>query len=394
MEKSSILNRKLKMGMVGGGRDSFIGEVHRTAARMDGQIEFAAGALSSTPEKSKLSGQDLWLPDDRNYSTYQEMLEKELARPAGERIDFVAIVTPNHLHFPISRAFLEAGFHVVCDKPLALNLKEALELKKIVEASGKVFALTHNYTGYPMVKQARHMVQTDELGKINKIVVEYPQGWLVQPLEQQGSRQAEWRTDPARSGPGGCLGDIGTHADNLVHYITGLEIAEMCAELTTFVPGRQLDDDVMMMLRYRGGAKGILHASQISTGSENGFNIRIWGTKGALQWFQENPNYLHVYRHREPRQIYSRAQDYEYLCEAVRRNSRIPWGHPEAFIEAFANIYRNVAVTIRAVETGQQPDEFAPDFPTIDDGVRGMAFIETAVKSSMSAEKWVKFIVV
>lgn len=390
MTDASILQRKLKMGMVGGGRDAFIGAVHRQAALMDGKIEFVAGALSSTPERSKLSGEALWLDPSRIYGSYQEMAAKEARLPVGERIDFVSIVTPNHLHFPVAKTFLEMDFHVICDKPMTFNLAEAKELKKIVENSGKVFALTHNYTGYPMVKEARHLVQTGVLGKINKIVVEYPQEWLLSRLETEGQKQAEWRTDPQRSGAAGCLGDIGSHCENLVHYITGLVPEQVCADLTIFAEGRLLDDDVNVLLHYEGGARGVLHASQICTGEENNLNIRIWGSKAALRWHQEHPNYLYVYKPNAPVSIYRRG--HAYLSEAAQLATRLPTGHPEAFIEAFANIYLNATETIRAQESGNSPGEFALDFPTVDDGVRGMAFIETVIKSSKSMEKWTKMI--
>jgi len=382
------LNRKLKMGMVGGGRDAFIGAVHRKAAIMDGTVDFVAGALSASPEKAKLSGQDLWLDPSRIYGTYTEMVEKEAKLPKGERIDFVSIVTPNHMHFPVAKLFLEAGFHVICDKPMTFNLAEAKELKKIVAKTGKVFALTHNYTGYPLVKEARNLVQTGVIGTVNKIVVEYPQDWLLQKVEDDGYKQAVWRTDPNRSGAAGCMGDIGSHCENLANYMTGLEPELVCADLTTFVPGRRLDDDVNVLLRYKGGARGVLHASQISIGQENNLNIRVWGSKAALEWHQENPNYLFVYFPKSPVQIYRRG--HAYLCEAAKRATRLPIGHPEAFIEAFGNIYKNAMDTIRAVEAGKQPTAQELDFPTVDDGVRGMAFIETVVKSSQSSEKWTK----
>lgn len=391
MADASILNRKLKMGMVGGGRDSFIGAVHRKAAIMDEKVEFVAGSLSSTPEKAKLSGQDLWLDPSRIYGTYAEMAEKEAKLPVGERIDFVSIVTPNHQHFPVAKMFLEAGFHVVCDKPMTFNVAEAQELKKIVEKTGKVFALTHNYTGYPLVKQARHLVKTGVLGTVNKIVVEYPQEWLLQKIEAEGQKQASWRTDPKRSGAAGCMGDIGSHCENLANYITGLEPEKVCADLTTFVEGRLLDDDVNVLLRFKGGARGVLHASQICTGQENNLNIRVWGSKAALEWQQENPNYLHVYFPDSPVHIYRRGHG--YLCEAAQRHTRLPSGHPEAFIEAFANIYVNATDTIRAVEAGKKPSELELDFPTVDDGLRGMAFIETVVKSGKRNEKWTDMVI-
>jgi predicted dehydrogenase len=385
------LNRKLKMGMVGGGRDAFIGAVHRKAAIMDGTVDFVAGALSASPEKAKLSGQDLWLDPSRIYGTYAEMVEKEAKLPKGERIDFVSIVTPNHMHFPVAKLFLEAGFHVVCDKPMTFNLAEAKELKKIVAKTGKVFALTHNYIGYPLVKEARNLVQTGVIGTVNKIVVEYPQDWLLQKVEDDGYKQAVWRTDPNRSGAAGCMGDIGSHCENLANYMTGLEPELVCADLTTFVPGRRLDDDVNVLLRYKGGARGVLHASQISIGQENNLNIRVWGSKAALEWHQENPNYLFVYFPKSPVQIYRRG--HVYLSEAAKRATRLPIGHPEAFIEAFGNIYKNAMDTIRAVEAGKQPTALELDFPTVDDGVRGMAFIETVVKSSQSHEKWTQMVI-
>lgn len=388
MADKSIFKRKLKMGMVGGGRDAFIGEVHRKAAIMDGKVEFVSGALSSTPEKARLSGQDLWLDPARIYGTYEEMVEKELKLPVGERIDFVSIVTPNHVHFPVAKAFLEAGFHVVCDKPMTFTLEEAKELAQIVEKSGKVFALTHNYTGYPMVKEAKNLVKTGKLGEIRKIVVEYPQDWLRTKLEDTGKKQSEWRTDPARSGLAGCMGDIGSHCENLANYITGLEATEICADLTIFVEGRKLDDDVSVLLHFNNGARGVLHASQIATGNENNLSIRVWGTEAGLEWHQENPNYLYVYFPDSPVHVYRRGND--YLCEAAQRANRIPAGHPEAFIEAFANIYVNATETIRAVEAAEKPTKLQLDFPTVYDGVRGMAFITSVIESGKSDQKWMK----
>ena len=382
--------KKLKMGQVGGGRDAFIGAVHRKAALMDGTIEFVAGALSSNPEKARISGEDLGLDPRRNYRNYTEMAAKESALPSGERIDFVSIVTPNHVHFPVAKLFLEKGFHVICDKPMTLTLEEAVTLKEIVGKSGKVFMLTHNYTGYPMVKQARHMIKTGLLGDIRKIVVEYPQEWLMQPIEKVGQKQAAWRTDPKKSGIGGCLGDIGSHCENLIHYMTGLSPEFVCADLTSFVDGRLLDDDVNVLLRFAGGVKGVLHASQICPGEENNLNIRVWGTTGGLEWHQERPNDLYYYRAGEPVQILRRGN--EYLCDAAIRASRLPTGHPEGFIEAFANLYQNVAQTILAVEEGRVPGDLTLDFPTVNDGVRGMAFIKTVVRSNQSTQKWTKMI--
>lgn len=380
-------NRKLRMGMVGGGRDAFIGAVHRQAAHLDGQVELVAGCFSSDPEKNRLSGEDLFVAADRCYNDYREMAEKEAALPQGERIDFVSIVTPNFLHVPVAKAFLEAGFHVVCDKPLSSNLEDARELKKIVDASDRVFALTHNYTGYPMVKEARQRVQAGELGEILKIVAEYPQGWLADNIEEGGQKQASWRTDPEKAGGSCCLGDIGTHAENLGRYITGLEIESMCAHFTSFVPGRELEDDANLLLRYKGGAVGILYASQISVGEENNLSIRIYGTKGSMAWWQEHPNELHYTPKDQPKQILRRGNP--YLSEEAQRFTRIPAGHPEAFIEAFANIYTEVVRAVREHEKGKRPSGF--DFPSIDDGVYGMEFLDTAIRSAGSEEKWTKF---
>ncbi len=382
-------DRKLKMGMVGGGRDAFIGAVHRAAALMDGNVEFVAGALSSNPEKAIASGRDLYLSDERNYGTWQEMVEKESRLPVGERIDFVSIVTPNHVHYPIAKAFVEAGINVVIDKPLVMNSTEAEDLVKAVEKSGVTFAVTYTYTGYPMVKQARQMVREGKIGEVRKVIVEYPQGWLITLLEATGQKQADWRTDPARAGIGGAIGDIGSHAENLVSTITGLEIAELCADLTIFIPGRKLDDDANVLLHYTNGARGILFASQICTGQENNLNIRIFGSAGALAWMQENPNYLYYTPADQPTQILSRGNG--YLCDAAKRATRVPAGHPEAYIEAFANLYRNVGDVIRAKLLGVEPDPLALDFPTVYDGARGIRFIEKVVESSKSDRKWTPF---
>jgi len=384
--EQAVFPRKLRMGMVGGGRDAFIGAVHRRAAMLDGAVELVSGCFSSTPEKSKASGKDLYLPADRVYGTWQEMIEKELAFPEDRRIDFVSIVTPNHMHYPVAKGFVEAGFHVACDKPMVHTVEQALDLVEAVKKHDVVFAVTYNYTGYPMVKQARHMIKAGELGKIQKVIVEYPQGWLLNRIEVDGQKQAAWRTDPARSGASGCIGDIGSHCENLVSYVTGLELQEICADLTIFAPGRQLDDDGNILLRFQGGAKGILTASQISPGEENNLRIRVWGTKAGLEWHQENPNYLYVRSNDGPEQIYKRGNG--YLCEAAAAASRIPSGHPEAFIEAFGNIYKNFADTVRAKLMGVEPGEIALDFPTVTDGARGVYFINRAVESSASDVKW------
>mgnify|MGYP006133936111 CR=1 FL=1 len=384
------MDRKLKMGMVGGGRGAFIGAVHRMAANLDGKIELVAGAFSSDPKKSKLSGKDFFLDPSRVYGSYQEMAEKESALPVGERIDFVTIVVQNHLHYAVAKHFLENGFNVICDKPLAFDLKQAKDFRRVVQKSGKVFALTHNYTGYPMVKEAKDWVKKGKLGRILKVVTEYPQGYAVGDVEKKGGTKiASWRTDPAIAGASNCIGDIGTHAENLGSYITGLEIDELCAELTAFIPGRELDDDGNILIRYKGGAKGILYASQISNGDENNLNIRIYGTKASLEWHQEHPNELTVKYSDKPRQILRRGND--YVCKAAADATRTPFGHPEAFIEAFANVYAAAAKAIEAEVSGKKIPKNL-DFPTVDDGVEGMAFIATAVKSSKSKSKWTKML--
>jgi len=386
----SQFGRKLNMGMVGGGPGAFIGDVHYKAASLDGGINLVAGAFSSDAKKSKQKGAELDLDPSRVYGSYTDMIERERALPEGTRIDFVSIVTPNHVHFPAAKAFLEAGFHVVCDKPMTLNAAEARELQAIVKKSKKVFALTHNYTGYPMVKLARDLVRKGELGKLRKIVVQYPQGWLSTALEKSDQRQAAWRTDPKRSGAAGCMGDIGTHAENLAEYITGLRITEMCADLHTFVKGRRLDDDGNVLLRFEGGVSGLLHSSQISVGEENGLAIWVYGEKKGIEWHQEHPNYLNIKSQEGPEEVWKRGNGYvAEKSPAAARATRIPSGHPEAFLEAFANIYRNAGDAIRASILKQKPDPLALDFPTVDDGLRGMLFIETVVKSSNSAEKWV-----
>ena len=383
------MTEKLKMGMVGGGRDAFIGAVHRMAARLDGRIELVAGAFSSDPAKSKASGEDLGLDPSRVYPDYQTMAVAESKLPENERIDFVSIVTPNNVHFPPAKTFLEAGFHVVCDKPMTFDLAEAKALREVVKSTGKVFALTHNYTGYPMVKEARELVRNGDLGKILKVVAEYPQGWLIQPIDAEGQKQAAWRTDPSRTGASSCIGDIGTHAENLGRYITGLQIDELCADFTTFVPGRRLEDDGNLLVRYQGGAKGVLYASQISVGEENDLSIRVYGTKASLEWHQEHPNELVVKYPDAPRKIYRRGNS--YISETAKRFTRLPFGHPEAFIEAFANIYLEAA---RAVETVKAGKPIPPDidYPTVEDGVLGMAFIATAVASANNGSTWTKFV--
>ncbi|HEY3663113.1 MAG TPA: Gfo/Idh/MocA family oxidoreductase [Chthoniobacterales bacterium] len=382
------MKRKLKAGMVGGGRDAFIGGVHRMAMRLDGQIDLVAGAFSSDAEKSKRSGEELLLDPKRVYGDYQTMAAEEAKLPPEERIDFVAVVTPNRTHVPISTAFLQSGFHVVCDKPLGVHLTEAVALREVVRQTGRVFALTHNYTGYPMVKQARALIQNGELGEIRKVVTEYAQGWLSQPIDAEGQKQAHWRTDPEQAGAAGCLGDIGTHAENLGRYITGLEIEELCADFTTFIAGRRLEDDASLLLRYKGGAKGVLHASQICAGEENALGIKVYGAKASLEWKQESPNELIVKHPDAARRVYGSGND--YLIDSAKRFVRIPAGHPEGFIEAFANIYLEVARAIHAVLDGK-PIPADCDFPTIDDGVTGMAFLATAVESAKAGGAWRSF---
>lgn len=382
------MSRKIRYGMVGGGRGAFIGAVHRIAAAIDQQIELVCGAFSSDPEKSRASGGDLFLPADRCYGTFEEMIQKEKALPADRRMDFIAIVTPNHVHFPPAKMALENGFHVLSDKPATFNLEEAKELQALVTKSGLLYGLTHNYTGYPLVKEARDMIKAGKLGKIRKVVVEYPQGWLATRLEESGQKQASWRTDPTKSGAGGCVGDIGTHAENLAEYITGLKISELAADISTFVEGRALDDDVNVLLRFDNGAKGILHSSQISVGEENNLNIRVYGEKGGIEWHQKEPNTMLVKWLDQPMQVYRTANG--YLGANAAAATRTPPAHPEGYLEAFANIYKNFASHIRAVLDGKTPDAVALDYPKIDDGVRGMAFIDAVVSSSKANAAWTK----
>ncbi|MBO6574667.1 MAG: Gfo/Idh/MocA family oxidoreductase [Rhodothermales bacterium] len=372
------LNRKLRYGMVGGGPGAFIGAVHRMAAALDGEMELVAGAFSSNPEKSQAQGKALHLDPSRVYGTFAEMAKQEAARDDG--IDFVSIVTPNHVHFPAAKAFIEAGIHVVCDKPMTNTLEDAEELCRLVAKHRVVFALTHNYTGYPMVKQARAMVADGSLGTLRKVVVEYPQGWLSELIEAEGQKQAAWRTDPTRAGVSSAMGDIGSHAENLARYITGLDMAEMHADLGTVVEGRLLEDDGNVLVHYDQGVRGILYASQISVGEENNLRIRVYGSKASLEWKQEHPNWLHVRYQDRPEEVFKRGNP--YLSESAAHATRIPSGHPEAFLEAFANIYRNAGRTIAARIAGEEPNPLDLDFPTVQDGARGVHFIHTAVKSS------------
>lgn len=358
------MKRRARMGMVGGGRGAFIGAVHRMAARLDDKIDLVCGAFSSNPEKSLETGGDLFLSKERIYGSYEEMFRQEASLPAEERMDFVSIVAPNFMHYPVAAAALDAGFHVVCDKPMTMTLEEAKKLQQRVRETGLLFCLTHNYTGYPMVKEARHLVSSGQIGKIRRVVVEYPQGWMALPLEAGGQKQADWRTDPARAGVSFTMGDIGSHCANLAEYITGLEIEEVCADLTSFVSGRALDDDGSVLLRFNEGARGVLWASGIAVGEENGLNIRIYGEKGAIEWHQMEPNTLIVRWLDKPFQTFRTATD--FVGEVSIANTRIPSGHPEGFIEAFANIYRNFA---EALDRRLEGDQAATgDFPGVDEG--------------------------
>ncbi|HVS15368.1 MAG TPA: Gfo/Idh/MocA family oxidoreductase [Thermoanaerobaculia bacterium] len=378
------MERKIRMGMVGGGRGAFIGAVHRMAAQLDGAIELVCGALSSDPERARASARDWFLAEDRCYVSFGEMFERERARQDG--MDFVAVVTPNHLHFPVSSSALQAGFHVVCDKPMTHTVEEAERLVELVEETGLLFGLTYNYSGYPLVKEARARVRAGELGAIRKVVAEYPQGWLAGALEDSGQKQADWRTDPARAGAAGAMGDIGTHAAHLAEYVTGLDIEQVCADLTTFVPGRRLDDDGNVLLRFAGGARGVLYASQVSIDDENALALRVYGERGGLEWRQEEPNTLLLKWPDRPRQILRTAS--HALGEEAARSSRLPAGHPEGFVEAFANLYRSFALAVDARLRGAEPPPGADDVPTVRDGLRGMRFVDAVVRSSRSESKW------
>lgn len=376
--------------MIGGGKNAFIGAVHRIAANIDGLIELCCGALSSNPENAKISGKELFLAEDRAYTSYKEMFEAESKLPADVRMQFVSIVTPNHLHFEPAMLALEHGFNVMIDKPITFTLEEAKALQKKVEETGLTLALTHTYSAYPMVKQAKAMVKNGEFGKIRKVCVNYPQGWLSTATGDD-NKQAAWRTDPSRSGISGCMGDIGTHAAQLAEYISGLQITKMCADLNIVVDGRALDDDGNVLLKFDNGANGLLMASQIAAGEENALRINVYGEKGSLEWHQMEPNTLLVKWLDQPTQIYRTGNG--YLHSVAAHNTRTPSGHPEGYLEAFANIYRNFALTLDAKLNGETPTEDMLDFPTAKDGVRGMAFIENVVASSKSEQKWHDFIV-
>ena len=381
------MTRRLRYAMVGGGRDAFIGAVHRNAMALDGQYEFVAGALSGTPERSRASGADLGLADDRNHGTWQDLLADELRRSPDERIDVVAIVTPNHLHHDVAHAFVDAGFHVVCDKPLVHTSAQADALCELVAARGTLFAVTYNYTGYPMVREARELVRAGAIGAVRKVVVEYHQGWLAGALETSNNKQSTWRVDPARGGPAGAMADIGSHAENLVSVVTGLEVESLCADLTAFGAGRRLDDDAGLLLRFAGGARGVMSASQIAVGHENDLRLRVMGERGMLDWRQEEPNVLVHAPIDGPRRTLTRNSP--GLSEAARRACRLPPGHPEGFIEAFANLYLGVAADLRLrASQGRAATREEADYPRIEDGARGVRFIEKTVASSASDVKW------
>ena len=381
------MDRRMRIGMVGGGKDAFIGGVHRIALRLDGNYELVAGSFSSNFDNSKETGKDLGLAEDRIYETYQEMAEKESARSDG--IHVVAIVTPNHLHVPIAKIFAEKGIHIISDKPLALSSEETIELKNIVENNKIIFALTHNYTGYPMVRHARSLIQKNDLGSIRVVQAEYPQDWLTTKAEDSGLKQAEWRTDPKRSGDGGCIGDIGTHAFNLIRFITGLEVDELSADIHTFVKGRLLDDNAQIMLRFKGGAKGAIWSSQVAVGNENNLKIRVFGENGGLEWRQEDPNYLYYTKYGHPTQKITRGSG--SASEEANNVTRIPPGHPEGYLEGFANIYSDVYKRLFAQTNQQNYDQSNDCYPTIYDGVEGMRFIETVLESNNNNSKWVEF---
>jgi len=381
------MERKIRIGMVGGGKDAFIGGVHRIALRLDGYYELVAGSFSSNFDNSKETGKNLGLAEDRIYKTYQEMAEKESARSDG--IDVVSIVTPNHLHVPIAKIFANKGIHIICDKPLALSSEEAIDLKNIVENKKLIFALTHNYTGYPMVRHARSLIQKGDLGSIRVIQAEYPQDWLTTKVEDNGLKQAEWRTDPKRSGEGGCIGDIGTHAFNLIRFITGLEVDELSADIHTFVKGRLLDDNAQIMLRFKKGAKGAIWSSQVAVGNENNLKIRIFGENGGLEWKQEDPNYLYHTKFGHPTQIITRGSS--SAGKEANEVTRIPSGHPEGYLEGFANIYSDVCKVLFAQINKQNYEHSNDCYPTIYDGIEGMRFIETVLESSKNNSKWVRF---
>jgi len=375
--------------MIGGGQGAFIGAVHRIAARMDDQYELVCGAFSSDAEKAKASGLLLGLSPERVYTSYQQLIEKEKQLPEGERVQVISIVTPNHLHFAPAKLALENGFHVILDKPMTFSLAEAKELEKVVKASGKRFCLTHTYTGYPMVKEARQIVANGKLGKIRKVYVEYPQGWLSTFLEGEDNKQASWRTDPTKSGIAGAMGDIGTHAFNLAEYVSGLQVTKLCADINTVVDGRKLDDDGAALLKFNNDASGVLIATQIATGEENNIKVRVSGEKGSLEWQQDNANTLLLKWPDKPAEILRTGSG--YLSSYAAQNTRIPAGHPEGYLEAFANLYRNFALSVKADMEGKPAEKEWLDYPGIQDGIRGMSFVENVIASGNSDVKWTDF---
>jgi predicted dehydrogenase len=384
-----MMNNKIKLGMIGGGPGAFIGAVHRIAARLDGEIDIVCGSFSSDPAKSKQTGEALGLAPERVYASYSEMITREAALPAGMRMQCVSIVTPNHLHFDPAKMALEAGFHVVLDKPATFTLEEAKQLKAIVEQTGQVFCLTHTYTGYPMVKEARQQIQSGKFGAVRKVYVEYPQGWLSTFLERSDQKQAAWRTDPSKSGIAGSMGDIGTHAFNLAEYVSGLSVTEICADINIVVEGRKLDDDGAALLRFSNGASGVLLATQVAAGAENNVKVRVFCEKGGVEWQQEDANTLLVRWLDKPAEVWRAGNG--YLSSYAQHNCRVPAGHPEGYLEAFANHYRNFALCVKAKLSGTTPQPEWLDFPGAAAGVRGMAFIENVIRSGKSTEKWVKF---
>ncbi|WP_121355540.1 Gfo/Idh/MocA family protein [Flavisolibacter nicotianae] len=384
------MNRKLRMGMIGGGKDAFIGAIHRIAANMDGLVELVCGSLSINKDIAIDSGRSLFLPEERIYTNYEEMLEKESQLPEGERMDFVTIVTPNFAHFAPAMMALDKGFHVVVEKPITLTLEEALQLKEKLAETGRLLCLTHTYTGYPMVKQAREMIKNGSLGKIKKVFVEYRQGWLSKLLEREGNQGAAWRTDPKKGGKSAVMGDIGTHAFNLAEYISGLQVTQVCADLNTMVEGRQLDDDGSVLLQFNNGARGVLAATQVAAGEENNLTIKVYGENGGLEWHQQEPNTLLLKWLDKPTEVYRAGTG--FLTDIAKHNSRTPGGHPEGYLEAFGNIYRNFILTLSAKLNNTSVDGSVIEFPSITEGIRGMAFIDSVVNSNQSSEKWTPYV--
>jgi predicted dehydrogenase len=383
------MKRKIRMGMAGGSHEGFIGNVHRMAAALDSQIELVCGAFSSDAGRSLATGRSLYIDESRIYNSFEEMILKEKALPENTRMDFLTVVTPNHLHFHPSKLALENGFHVLCEKPLAFSLEEGEVLEKLVQQTGLIFGVMHNYTGYPMVKEAMEIVKSNKLGKIRKVIAEYPQGWLSEKIEGEGQKQASWRTDPKQAGISCCVGDIGTHVENLVEYITGLKITEVSADVSTFVQGRLLDDDANILVRFDNGAKGVIIASQIACGEENELKIRVYGELGGIEWLQSDPNSLPIQMASDAKKILRTGSGNAYLSERTKLHTRLPSGHPEGYIESMANLYRNIAFAIDAYHNGEKNKPTLYDYPTVSDGVRGMKFIEAVIKSGKNNGQWI-----